>query len=772
MRKWVAMLLSITLVFSIFGCSSSEKEKEVEKGRYMEKTIELPKFETEANFFGTTYDSLGRLCFAVSTRATMNSKLTTYTQKENGYEKKEITNLDKYFKDSFNVRGAVLDENGKWYVSLSRKYYVDKGGKEYTEDSIIGKNRTYSIEESKKIDDYTKGMTKYLQYKLCCDGKDITPSSWVAGSMDASGDADGITKVGVSKDGIVVYENIRDGALIKYDPDTKKEDKIVSISYDQGYPWYLTGNNLYVVTKDSNSAKDKTKIEIYDLNTLTSKSIDADVSISKEAQSKLYVDKEETIYIVNKKGIFKHQKNGTLWEEILQANQFSIAGYKETLSDVLVDKEGKISVLTYKENSGRYNLYQYYFDENAVAKPTKKLTVYSLWESGTIREAVRRFQLKNPDVMIEYTVADQDSTDKAQIIQKLNTEILAGKAADIIITDGLNQKFYQEKGVLEDLSDVVDSSKLLGSVAKNYTKNGKMYGVPVKVSVPVVVSEYDMKVALSSMEKLAELCKDKKKPVFNHETSSQLLEKLLYSYGNELFTEDGTLDKGKLSSYLEQARTIINHSETKDFMNINNREQVACWADTVYADDGKSYVNIPTKILNGSALFLHEASPADICLYETYRQDTKAYYTTINNGFISSGRVSINANGNMKKEAKELVKYLFTDEMQELDCGDGYPVTKTALLKWKSSYKAIKTVVAGFDQDSNILMYPVPSPDDTTRKIAIDMVEQAKQPIYQDVTIVNLIKSESDKYIHGQSDLNTTVNTIIQKVDRYLEEQK
>ncbi len=772
MRKWGTMLLSITIAICLFGCSSSEKEKEVEKGRYMEKTIDLPEIETLKDYWGIAYDSQGRLCIAASTGRGADTKLVTYIQKENDYEKTIINGLEKYFNDGYILDEVVLGENDKWYVRLSRTFYVDKKGKEHTEDSIIGKNRTYSVEERNKIMEYTKDMKQYNEPKLLCDGKDITPATWVTQESGVNSEDTIITKMSVSKEGIIVYHTLPKGNLIKYNSTTKKEEEITSKFVNDLQPWYLKRSTLYVGTTDG-SGKGKSIIDMYDLRTNANKSVKADVSVADADQCKIYVDSEETIYMVNKKGIYKHQKNGTLWEELLKADKFSLAGFNVMLSNALVDKGGKINVLTYMKNSQKLNLYQYYFDKNAIVNPSKKLTIYSLWESGTIREAVRKYQLKNPDIEIEFTMADQNSNDKAEIIKKLNTEILAGKGADILITDGLNRISYEKKGVLEELSDVVDSSRLLDAVAKNYSKDKKVYGVPVKISLPIVVSENEMKEALSSMKKLTEYCRNQKRPVFLENSPDLVLEMLLYSYGNELLAEDGTLYKDKLSSYLEQAKTIINQSNTKNELSIPASDKAkVCWADTTFSEDPLAYTVIPSFSVDASSVFTISKAPADVSTCEVLKKELKANYASINNSFISSGTVSVNANGKMKKEAKEFIKYLFGDEIQGLDCGDGYPVTKTALEEWRSSYTAGQLIGGYFDKNKKLIPLFIDPPDDTIRKIAINMVEEAKQPIYQDVTIVNLIMEESTKYINGGADLNTTVNTIIQKVDRYLEEQK
>ena len=281
-----------------------------------------------------------------------------------------------------------------------------------------------------------------------------------------------------------------------------------------------------------------------------------------------------------------------------------------------------------------------------------------------------------------------------------------------------------------------------------------------------------MKDAFSSMAKLSEYCKASKAPIFSQDEGAELLEKLLYSYGNEIMKEDGTIDKNKLEAFLEQAKSIIDKAVPQESTDTYKYEEDPCWASSVYGGDCNTALYQALDLFTGKAVLTDNASVMDICKYETMKREHKTHYTPINNSYISSGTVTINANCKMKEEAKDFMKYLFSNEMQEEDCNDGYPVTKSALEQWGSSYTHVKDFIGVYDDKGNLVTDVVDPPEEGTRKVAIDMINSLDKPVYQDAQIISMILTESEKYLTNKADTKTTANTIMQKVNRYLEEQK
>lgn len=75
-------------------------------------------------------------------------------------------------------------------------------------------------------------------------------------------------------------------------------------------------------------------------------------------------------------------------------------------------------------------------------------------------------------------------------LRTLNTNIMAGKGPDVLILDGMPIDSYIEKGMLADLSGLLDeieqSDGLFENIARAYEKNGQVNAVPTGFQVPIL----------------------------------------------------------------------------------------------------------------------------------------------------------------------------------------------------------------------------------------------------------------------------------------------
>ena len=144
------------------------------------------------------------------------------------------------------------------------------------------------------------------------------------------------------------------------------------------------------------------------------------------------------------------------------------------------------------------------------------LTVYGLTESSAVRQAIAKFQQDNPDVGIEYKTgsAGEGTGTKADSIRALNTELLGGSGADVIMLDGLPAESYIEKGILADLGGILDAVDKEDGISANitdpYEKNGKIYQIPTRYGVPVLMGSSEKARILKSSNTLIDYMKDHK----------------------------------------------------------------------------------------------------------------------------------------------------------------------------------------------------------------------------------------------------------------------
>lgn len=133
------------------------------------------------------------------------------------------------------------------------------------------------------------------------------------------------------------------------------------------------------------------------------------------------------------------------------------------------------------ETSGAQTLCRYEYDPDRTVENT--LTVFSLENDDTVRQAINAWNAKHPETKIEYTVgmenAEQSGITEEDVVRQLNTQMLAGTSPDILILDGLSADSMIEQGMLQDLSTLADWSMVQENMLNAYCQDGAVYGIPM-----------------------------------------------------------------------------------------------------------------------------------------------------------------------------------------------------------------------------------------------------------------------------------------------------
>ena len=133
----------------------------------------------------------------------------------------------------------------------------------------------------------------------------------------------------------------------------------------------------------------------------------------------------------------------------------------------------------------------YYYNGSVTSEVKNELSVYSLYESRMIEDAVRKYEREHPEteVTYEYAVESDGSGNPEDAIDTLNTQLLNKEGPDSLLLDDLPVDSYIERGVLEDLTDdvqqLVSDGTILENVVKGTAVDGKNYELPAAFSLPV-----------------------------------------------------------------------------------------------------------------------------------------------------------------------------------------------------------------------------------------------------------------------------------------------
>ena len=216
-------------------------------------------------------------------------------------------------------------------------------------------------------------------------------------------------------------------------------------------------------------------------------------------------EQEDIIYFAFHGGVYRHVIGGTAIEQIIDGATSSFGDPSMTLMDMVMMPDNEFVVL--------YNdvrLYRYTYDPNVPSVPERQLKVYSLVENYSMRQAVSLFQKTHQDVYVRYEIgmSGADGVTREDAIRNLNTKIMSGEGPDILVLDGLPQESYEEKGILADMSGVVDGfggeEELFPNVVEACRKDGKIYELPIRIQIPMVAGREKYVEKIRDIETLAD----------------------------------------------------------------------------------------------------------------------------------------------------------------------------------------------------------------------------------------------------------------------------
>ncbi len=272
----------------------------------------------------------------------------------------------------------------------------------------------------------------------------------------------------------------------------------------------------------------------------------------------LRYDAEGALHYANGAGIYRVNAGGALLERIVDGSLCSLSDPMIIAKALLFDQEN-CPVVHYAMDNERFTAYV--FDETVPTEPSIVLNLFSLYENMAIQTFVSTFQRKHPEAKVQWTVAMPrgSSITEDDAIRTLNTEVLAGKGPDLFVLDGLPIESYAEKGVLMDISGVVqpriDQAAVLPSVAGAFVKDGKITAVPTSFALPMLWGDVKGIATLADLAAWATAHPDVLP--FSDMSPANLMVKFYTSSLPAWKDENGRLKPEMIEAFLTDINTII-----------------------------------------------------------------------------------------------------------------------------------------------------------------------------------------------------------------------
>lgn len=736
-KRTAAYFLILALIItSLLGCSqkdnirtdneiATDKDTSVqEKGRYLEKKIDLPELKQserildiirnkEKKFEVYTYDSTKFLysCY------TLGDDLT-WSRSEPGW-------LNKNGSDKATITCMCLGQDGNYYAAFSD---YDAGGKSFLIKSEENGSR------SKKVD---------LPY-LLKPSKKIKKETYYPS----------IDKLRVLVNGnLVIHDMWQNNKLQVFSPDGKELDNISADTLKN----FTVEDNTIIAIEASGSG-----IFLYDTQTKNkTKTYDYTYNDNGAAYALL---EDGTLLVGDSGGIQRMIKDGTMWEKTVDGALTSMSMPSIYIQGLYVGDESPEDYYgVFSDSGSSYKLLHFSYDKNVPAVPSNQLTVYSLTENKTLRQAISLYQGENPDTQINYVAAMGDEGgNKSDYIKALNTELLAGNGADIILLDGLPADSYIEKGVLADISDVIkplsESGEILSNIVKGYEVDGKIYQMPLRFSVPVIYGKKDAITHLSHMKDISEYIKTSSSvPYTGPLTYRQLTRNYLALYREEFLT-DNQLSEDNFTSFLKNLKEIAENTGSVETLKDSDENQL-------FWDSSNTFFGVKKGTIQTGMTNIMDIT-GSMMLFALLK-DTSLDYGSLNMAYMPSGIAGLNKSGKHQEAAKAFLKFLYSKEVQDADLYEGFPVNKASLDKWSEEENKDISAAMG-DKEGNQIA--ASWPDKTDRLRLYKTLQSLNKPLKIDEELDNMLTEQIIPYLKGDIDLSQAVSAVKTKVSTYLSE--
>ncbi|MCD7991747.1 MAG: extracellular solute-binding protein [Clostridia bacterium] len=484
------------------------------------------------------------------------------------------------------------------------------------------------------------------------------------------------------------------------------------------------------------------------------------------------------IYIANPQGIHHMNQGGSMWETVADGTLNSLSLPSANIRKLFVGSQNDFYVWMTQDEKDELKHYTY--DPQMPSVPTQTLTVYGLdlGETDTIRQAASMFQLEHPDVRVELIDGQTGagSTTVSDTIRALNTELLGGNGADLLILDGLPAESYIEKGILTDLkeylSPMIESGELMEQVTKPYTEeNGGIYQVPTRMMLLAAYGDSQAVASLVSMEAMRDYQMDAShlplRPKTNYE--SLLRQILMLKYDEIVDTGTGQPYGDKIKELLETVKVLGEANGAEPVFDESEDGGQGNVYNLMPGQDGllgSEYNRVDRGL---SAIAIDKIGGMyDVLLPLAVQRKHGFTMENADASYLPAGTMGINQACQNKEMAREFMLFVLGRDVQSKDLSDGLPVNILAAGDWVERENTSGTSIAVSGDDGYELAGSWPTKEE--RQLVFDIAARATHPIRMDRVLTDIIINETKGYFEGSLSLEQAAQNAQNKAMLYFSE--
>lgn len=403
---------------------------------------------------------------------------------------------------------------------------------------------------------------------------------------------------------------------------------------------------------------------------------------------KLFSDgQEEAYYCFDSTGIYRYMPGGVTIEQLVDDTMNSIGFQDMSVNSFIKTKSHSFKALfltNLGDNNLTYSILSYDYDPDALARPAQELKIYSLYPSDELDQAASVFQRENMDILVTYETGidwENGFTDSSDALRQLNVEIMADKGPDVLVLDGMPIDNYQSKGLMVDVTDVVEEAAaendLLRNITDVYAVDGKIYSVPASYYMPIVVGDKAVLEKITGLNSLAQTVKELReadkevKSITGYRMPGGIMASTIGMLSPD-WLRDGVVDWDIVGDYYDQMKLIYDaeiDTETEGDQGDGTEENPFRQDAAIYDDTAIGLGIIP---FGESVIELRNMTSYKglRSLYGIQEEHPEITYKVLEDngvcGFTPTVILGVNARSGHQEEAKAFIKMMLEKDMQKL----------------------------------------------------------------------------------------------------------
>lgn len=496
------------------------------------------------------------------------------------------------------------------------------------------------------------------------------------------------------------------------------------------------------------------------------------------------------LFFTTHDGLYSYAPGGSVTEELVSGGRSSLGDPTFFPKALTGAEDGSFYVLGQGAEAA---LYHYVYDPEAPTQPSIQLRLYSLYEDENLRQMVSQYQKSHPEVAIDLEIGltGEDGVTVADALRTLNTEILAGSGPDLICLDGFNIDTYLEKGILADLSGVLNQAgPLLEQVTNCYAQDGKVCAVPTTFAIPAMYGAEKYVSQIHDLDSLVAAAKQAKEENPDRERIVNAMYPItmadLYydSCSAAWVNPDGTLDAEKLAAFYAAMKELYALDES---FRQANAEWMAEFAEEF--ENGEYYFAPGDYTGLGGVFYIY----GDICYLPTGTLDgmyawsshvlagEKDYlsvgYRTIplsgqaSNVFLPRRIMGILTTATHPQAAETFLTFMLSDEVQAKDLTTGFPVNQVTFERELSEDRYVDSVIStGSAVQGTSVSYSAQWPNASQRQQLKGWVDDLTTPALTDRTIRSKVMDQMVDCCNGKITPQQAADAALRSLNLYLSE--